>query len=1465
MIINNTAFAELSLAKSKEPRYTIELAFQENAETGTAQAGTANTITLAADEAAVDDFYTNMVIEITGGTGEGQKRTITDYVGATKIATVGEDWDVNLLKYSEDLTQSAWTKTGMTAAAASDESGPEVNGVDLAVTRLTITSAADPFVPQSYNTGSNISGRTFTFTFWVKGEGNSVGKTFRMFQYGATGTENPTSQAFTITAGWQFCEFTKTFTTGLSSTSVVFRPDYEGGSVGDTFILTGGYAIEAASAGTYVKTTSVPCLGPDSTSTYRIDDLYFLTSHPQADSAIITGAPVIYDVIRDVSGTTQQLYPDEARATIGAMSFDVIDKSINITTKVYTKLADGYGLKGKRARLYMGFDGLTFSEYELRWTQIVDSVSFDSGAYAVRCADVNRSVRKDIFDLKTTNLSASIDGSQSLIPVYSVTGFTAVAHGTSYSDAPSSTVGYIKIDKEIIRWTSTTTDATLGLCFVADQRGALNTQAVAHTIAANAAQDRKTKVEEYVYLEMPAPKLAYAILTGTIYGQGATLPANWHLGISTDYVRLADFTGIGSDWWNTANDSVGFNVRFEGLKKQDAKAFLEKEVYLLMGAFSPVYADGALGLKRMTGVTSGAAYVMKLDTSNVVSHGALQHDMARVMNNILIEWNWEDSEQRFTRSNLLIDSNSISTHGTAKLARLKFKGLHGSRHSYSALTNRFNVLRDRYAGPPLRLDVRVMPSLDVLEVGDIVRVTLSTVRDYSTGTTLDRAFEVQGVRTNWITGEVSLTLFGSSQAATVITPDSTGASQSGTATPPLSDAWYSSAGTSLVAYLAANYPANYTNVGGILTITGNVTLPGNATISESMAYYYAGDITINAGVIVTSTHNLYLKAKGHVTNNGTITLQGAGLTGTATTSGQPGFLGTTIPGGSIGARFFQAGSVQIWAFLGHPAAPATVGTHQVVPPFDLSTDGGTLSGIPTDLRGTSGGKGGNIYDLDTGGVYATGGAGGAGGGGFLAVCRGWSSGAAGVIDLDGAAGTVGGTYDFVAVGNTAYAGTGAGGAPGACVILLDGSAANLPDLGAPLSSVSGATSIPGNQLDPGTLYTIGMGGTTTSGQAPPWDIYSSFAGAGSYDYGQSGYRIHYLPENTIASEDVDQPLPDVTNFSAAPNGGVVVFKWSQVSDPRLAGYDIRFAALGISNWDLATPLTRETKGTQVTSAALPPGSWTVMIKALSRDAIYSTNPATQNVTVTNVNDIIYNVEQAPDWLGSISADGMGDKLLMETGDVLLLEDGDYLMLETAQNTFVRHWTGVLVPNSQNAASTDTVFDSFVPNPYTTCLYTSAEIDTSFDADVRIWGDFSGYLGPGETGTVDWDLYVDHHTTAGSYDGFETWTIGEKNTRYVQHRMQVDTTVGVIAVESFVPVVDVQERTEHGTQIVAAGGTTLTFADPFHTAPTVEVTAQGSSALIATHETPTTTSVRLHVFNTGGSDVGGTVSYKITGA
>ena len=62
------------------------------AATGTAQAGGANSITLAVTASAVDNAYKGMYLDLTGGTGSGQAGFVVAYNGTSKVATMAEAW-----------------------------------------------------------------------------------------------------------------------------------------------------------------------------------------------------------------------------------------------------------------------------------------------------------------------------------------------------------------------------------------------------------------------------------------------------------------------------------------------------------------------------------------------------------------------------------------------------------------------------------------------------------------------------------------------------------------------------------------------------------------------------------------------------------------------------------------------------------------------------------------------------------------------------------------------------------------------------------------------------------------------------------------------------------------------------------------------------------------------------------------------------------------------------------------------------------------------------------------------------------------------------------------------------------------------------------------------------------------------------------------------------------------------------
>lgn len=869
---------------------------------------------------------------------------------------------------------------------------------------------------------------------------------------------------------------------------------------------------------------------------FEVESLY-LTSHPGID-----GVPgvVIENVLVDHSALSQRIVPDEARSEIGALSFELVDLESVFTEAVRSRLQDGAGLRGKKVRLFIGYStvsspgdgygdgpfgsggfGLSsdydspdslFEDYQLFQTQVIQSVEYQDGTYNVRCQDITREQRKEIYEPKRTTLRASITATDTTIPVYVTDGFTPIVHGASYSDAPSSTVGYIKVGDEIIRYTAKTPDSFTGCT-----RGVLNTRAVAHDVDSGTAADRRPKVEEVIYLEMPAPKLAYAVLTGDVYGQATNLPSHWHLGVSSDLVKLSDFTGIGTDLWDTSLDAEGVIVRFVMPGKVDGKKFLESEIYPLIGCYQPVYSDGRIGLKRMNHVLADAAGVLELNESNCVSWSALDHDMDGFFNTVRIDWNWTGED--YTRTTVFSDADSISIHGSTPIKQLKFKGLHGSRHTDAIIRQRIDALRDRYTHPPQRMTVDVLPSLNRLEVGDIVRVKLPTVRDFvGDGDYIDRAFEIQRKTESQIRGAVTLDLFGSTGRAGVNDPNG------GTTGNALPDGYYTATGTNLTTV------CTIVVVGGVGVIQpGTYNLTGNADMNASGAvYYYNGDLQLASGATLTVNNNTQIRVKGFFEIDGTIDGVGRGKAGQAdsggwlaTTPGIPGFLGNSR--GMDGA--LVALQSRVPGFFKTQPAAFTAGQYSAFPFVNLTVSGASLLGIPSDMRGTSGGAGGKLgfstNAYKSGSVAVMGLTGANGGAGLSIICRGLAFGASGLINLSGASSAAPAgpptrmqTFDV-------FPGTGGAGAPGGLLILLDGSSISLPDIGGKFIGACGHVPIAGTPMPkrgpepPGKLI--------LEGWQEPGVGYLDEALISDLDMSNAAHRIQYIPGEQAAEEDDDRP------------------------------------------------------------------------------------------------------------------------------------------------------------------------------------------------------------------------------------------------------------------------------------------------------------------------------------------------------
>jgi hypothetical protein len=880
-------------------------------------------------------------------------------------------------------------------------------------------------------------------------------------------------------------------------------------------IVVWGAQLNEGSLIDYVKSvdTQGTGTGPDSDITYLTSHADALTPDGVADVDIISASIV------DISGLPQRINPDTAQHTIGDLRLEILDEAGIFTTKIKDKLDGGEGLRKKRVILYQGHKGLTdFADYSKQLTYLVEDMTYNPGGYKLVAQDIKRTFKTTIMRPHQGALTSSITAGSLEIPVTiadAANQFPTLEHDANFSSNPSATVGYIKIDDEIIAHSGWNGGVT---ALVVVKRGALNTNPVKHTVDINATANNKKLVAEYIYIEMAAPRLIYYLFTGLDPAAIlAAFPDHWHLGISTDFVRLSDFTDIGDDLWNTTTGG-GRMAKFQGLVDVKAKDFIENELLLWLPAFTPVHADGTIGIKRLQNPLPQSSYLKHLTDFEIVSARGLHHDMKAVINNILILWNYLDNEDRFIKTTNLIDVDSIAKHTLADTKVYKFKGVYLGQHSDEDLQSYFNNIRDRYNAPPHRLKVDVHPEFSLLEVGDMVRIELPNLIDFNTGLPIDRVYEIQGARQNWRTGLVTWDLFGGIEPAApfVISSNSV-----------LLDSFYTAAGTELSTVLTIS--------AGAVTASGSLT--GNAD-HNSAVYYYDGNLTINAGVVVTIGDNVQLRIKGFLTVNGKIDGKGVGFAGASATGALQGALGSA---GICGASLTYQGCENpepLYIVVRESAAQlgSTTIKFNSFGGLNIVNEGGSaITGIPTDLRGTSGGSGNGASDDRT--FQAAGGAGGDSGGGLVLICRGMAFGASGEIDLSGDTGLTAST--FAKRGVTFYAGAGQGGFPGGCIVILDGNV-QAPLL-ANFKCQAGDTPIPDVAYnlpwEPFDYWAAKRNGSAVTFGRP-------FNEAGLWDFKSGNVFIHYL-------------APPVDKFEWST--------WDQLREtPGARLYD--FVELRLNNW-----------------------------------------------------------------------------------------------------------------------------------------------------------------------------------------------------------------------------------------------------------------------------------------------------------
>jgi hypothetical protein len=857
------------------------------------------------------------------------------------------------------------------------------------------------------------------------------------------------------------------------------------------------------------------------------DAITYFASHTD----IVTPDPdnTIYSTFKTLSSSTQENTPSERISTIGTQSFTLADADNAISDWLRTINNSGASTYEKKTQFWIGAAGLDFDDYAPQPPQYITKIKQGTKTYSFTCRDALRFVKTDICTSVSTELTADLpEDETSSLSVTSTDDMPGtVAHGDSYSDGTAGTsVAYLYLEGEdasgntifeVITATGITSTGYTGLT-----RGALNTRAYEW--------EAGTEISAHVYLELPTPKLIYALLTGNLYGQtGATLPADWNNEIDESLVDLASFENIGTDLWDPTDDTAGKISRIDGLSDLDAKAFIETDLLPTINCSLVVNNEGRLALKRTEAVVTDTVADYTLNETNVFDVGDFENDLDDIVNRYLIKYSYRRDKDECTRYHLLVDSDSVEKYGATDIEEYTFTSLHYSIHSLDSIRSYMTSLRDRKSAEQSNVTITGNLAASVLDVADIARVKLANWQDYSSTGAINRSFEVQKVQIDWLNAQAKITLSGTTQKAEPLPLISS----------TVADTIDYTNWTDITTILT---PGTFTDNGTTLAITGDNDLTGFETLTDNGFHYNygQGDVTINAGTTITCTQNFILSA-AVITNYGDIDTSGRGLAGFDTDDA------SAISDNECGAIsgpdcrpnefIISCDTKAYWSYYGHDADDedifrpggtgyvygkyiredkTTVLSSKTVSSYTPSIVDGKLNGLPETLCGRGGLKGKPLtfvktLERGTWGGSATmtvtlGSAAGsvAGGGGVLLICNGLYGEGIGNIITSGSDGNAGGlvTEDYwtsedsnaVIEGSlytgdsddttedliqyygrddfeiNAYAMSSEGGYPGAVVVILRDSTITTPDMGTIVTSKIGATPSPGTQMTETTQF-----------------------------------------------------------------------------------------------------------------------------------------------------------------------------------------------------------------------------------------------------------------------------------------------------------------------------------------------------------------------------------------------------------
>lgn len=344
------------------------------------------------------------------------------------------------------------------------------------------------------------------------------------------------------------------------------------------------------------------------------------------------------------------------------------------------------------------------------------------------------------------------------------------------------------------------------------------------------------------------------------------------------------------------------------------------------------------------------------------------------------------------------------------------------------------------------------------------------------------------------------------------------------------------------------------------------------------------------------------------------------------------------------------------------------------------------------------------------------------------------------------------------------------------------------------------------------------------------------------------------------------PPYNVTGFQVYQDHGLVVFKWNEVPDKDLLQYNIKYCLAGTGNWVSASTVTTATKGTSMTSKAIPQGIYDFYIKAVDRHGNESENAAivrSVRVVETYIPYLMYYMGNFPDGTPyTISGIPFNTFVDYPTPPDHYIE---------VTNLVYDYRLNVFRPKDQAGADDTDDFDCFetwVINPYDEMTWEITEegkwnVTAEF---ARFWAQFNGYLPSGETGTwspiYNYKVWLEEESEPTEWEEGQIVAFGNGSALSydMRRKLTLSKDDGLFVVQNLIYGVDVPPKYVADVTEVEVGGTYIKYGSYFATIPSITGNVIDGDGVSVVFSDVDQWGCTITVYDSDGSDVGGTVNW-----